>query len=269
MKFSAILASRTEATAVFAAVAAMSISALIARPSLAAPPAQDPLEPCGPTTLTVERGGRVVFELPRQAGERFKIDPEEPITVRVSNVPAAGSVDVRLLLPFGQTVEQAYTWEGLRPGDEYVTTIDPADYGELARLVRGAYGVEIELRAGNGADPRPCVIPASVQVGSGVEGPVGRSALWGAVAAAIAAIGAAAWAGSNGAPGRPPVSRAIAAVVLGAIAGSLTSLALQQSGALTLTSAVLVLAALSGAVGAGILTILAAVVARTLRTSKP
>lgn len=255
--------------ATLGACAVAAVWIVLAVPALAAPRAQDAFEPCGPTTLTVERDGQVIFELPRQAGERLKVEPDEPLTIRVRNVPTAGSVDVRLLLPFGQSVEQSYSWSGLQSGSEYVRTIDPADYGDLAGLVRGAYGVEIELRAGNTGDAEPCVIPAAVQVGSGVEGPVGRAALWGAVIAGIGSIALAAWAGSKvGSDGRP-ILRTTAALVLGAVTGVLAALALQQAGTVTLTSLLLVVTALSGAIGAFLIVVLVAGVVRMLRTSRP
>ena len=265
MRSRAILA----ACAIAAACSVIAALTFVAGDALASPLSQDGFGGCGPTTLTIEREGQIVFKLPEQAGEKLELDPDEPLTVRVRNAPPAGAVVVRLLLPFGQSVEQSYSWSGLQSGSEYVRTIDPADYGESAGLVRGAYGVEIELRAGDPGDAEPCVIPAVVQVGSGVEGPVGRGALWGAVIAGIGSIALAAWAGSNAGNGGRPILRTVAAVVLGAVTGVLAALALQQAGNVTLTSLLLVVTALSGAVGAFLIVLFVAGVVRMLRMSKP
>ncbi|MBI4304894.1 MAG: hypothetical protein HY678_01110 [Chloroflexi bacterium] len=89
---------------------------------------------CGPTTLTVESRGVVVFELLRQAGDRFNIEPGEPFSIRVRNVPSSGKVDVMFLLPFGRVLTQSYSWSGLDPGGEYLTTVDPGEYAGLSEL---------------------------------------------------------------------------------------------------------------------------------------
>jgi hypothetical protein len=57
--------------------------------------------------------------------------------------------------------------------------------------------------------------------------------------------------------------------VLGAVTGVLAAVALQQAGTVTLTSLLLVVTALSGAIGAFLIVLFVAGVVRMLRMSKP
>ncbi|MBI4219124.1 MAG: hypothetical protein HY682_03195 [Chloroflexi bacterium] len=244
----------------------------------AGPAAHEGHDPCGATTLQIEQGGDVIFQLPSQQGERLRLDPEMPVTVRVRNIPASGRVDVKAGLPFGQSLARSFSWEGQPPGSDYVTTVDLTGASDLGGLLRGAYDVEVTMTV---PDQEPCEVGAQVQVGSGISGTVPTSIVWAAIASAAASVGIAGWTGVRAT--RPQVGaaaghrrrarprpqqlrlRALALpAVTGALAGAITSMALQQAGAATLTTGLLVLGVIAGAVVAAAVTILAFAAARSL-----
>jgi hypothetical protein len=161
----------------------------------AAPPSQESPIRCGETTLTIERDGVVLFELPAQAGERAQIDPEATMTLKVENIPARGHVDLIVRLPFGQQVTRTFSWEGMVEGSDHVETFGPEDYGEYANLVRGAYPLEVNIFAG---DAPLCSVPFEVRVGeAGIQGPIATAAAAASGVAAAGAVAVAGWAAAS------------------------------------------------------------------------
>jgi len=251
-----------------AALMATSTMFLFVSQAAAAVPSQEAGVRCGDTTMTLEKDGAVVFELPAQAGQKFALDPEATMTLRVKNVPSQGSVDLFVRLPFGQSVKREFSWSGLVAGSEHVETFGPADYGKYVNLVRGAYPLEVDMFVG---DSVLCTVPFEARVGeAGIRGPVATTA---AVATGVAAVGTVAVAGwaaattaasnaaSSAASGAmtpeatlkiavarrrqrgwrryfplPSLKKTVVGSMLGTITGILISLTLQQGGFEALTS---------------------------------
>lgn len=259
-----------------AALLATSTLLLLVTPAAAAVPSQQSEVRCGETTVSLERDGVVVFELPAQAGQKLALDPEATMTVRVKNVPPRGRVDLFVRLPFGQSVKREFTWDGLVAGTDHVETFGPDDYGDYVNLVRGAYPLEVNMFVG---ETVLCSIPFEVRVGeAGIQGPVGTAAAAASGVAAVGTVAIAGWAAASTAASNaassaassaasgaatpevrlkltlarrrqrgwrryfpiPSLKKTVIGSILGTITGILISLTLQQGGFESLTSFTLI-----------------------------
>lgn len=138
----------------------------------------------------------------------------------------------------------------------------------FARLARGAYRVEVTL---NAAGRPPCSAETTVRVSDGGgTSPVGAGALWGAVASGLAAVLVALWSGAAAYRRRTQRELAgsdvaisvssliswfgpggvLATALAGALAGIVSTLALQQRSVLALTTSSVAISAVLGALAA-------------------
>jgi hypothetical protein len=110
-----------------------------------APTAAQQTPGCGETRVFLEQGGPVLFELPRQAGERVQLDPNKAFTLRVSGAPASGAVQMKLILAPGVEIKQDYPFQLPAPGAEARIVVEPERLGVAAALGLGVYGVELSM----------------------------------------------------------------------------------------------------------------------------
>ncbi|MBI4304893.1 MAG: hypothetical protein HY678_01105 [Chloroflexi bacterium] len=221
---------------------------------------------CGSTSLVVERNGAVAFELPRQSGKKFVVEPGEPLTLKFRGITTGGRADLTIKLPFGQNITRSYVWPVAPPNGEFVIDVTTEDYGEFAGLARGAYPLEVTTFA---VEEPVCTVPFEVSLGQGIEGPIGVAAAAVTGVAAAGAVAAAGWAAS-GAHAKlklqvavqrrrrsgwrkwvpvPSWKRTLISSVLGTITGLLLALVLQQGGWASLTSFTVIRNVVAGALG--------------------
>ena len=218
-----------------------------------------PVGDCDGVALTIERSDIVVFRLPEQAGETFSVEPDDELVVWVWNIPSSGRVEGSLRMPFGTRITKTYEWAGETLGGSYEIEVHPADF---ARYVRGAYDAEVALFD---KERLLCRIPLRVRL-VGFGGAVPAAAAGAAAAAAAATAATAAWSASGAslklklsvavrrrrrhgwrrwAP-VPAWRRTAVSTVIGVLTGLLTTVALQQAGATTLTTGSVVSGSLLG-----------------------
>lgn len=233
------------------------------------PPAAATLTPpevagCGDTRLFLEQGGVVIFELPRQEGERLQLEPDQPFSLRISKGPPSGVAQFKLILPFGVEFTSDHSFRLPASGEETLIEVRPADLGVAAGLGGGLYKVELGFVSAE----QVCQGSFDARMGEGViSSPVAAAT---AGAAAVGAAGAVASAGWSAAGAQtnlklkvslarrrrtgwkrwvpfPNWRRTAIGSVIGTITGVLLAVFFQQGGIEALTTYSLVRTAFLGA----------------------
>ena len=208
-----------------------------------------PVPRCGGMSVVVESDSGV-FRLPEQAGDTLVVNPGDELLVRAENIPSSGRVEISVRMPFGASITHAHEWVRI-PLGEWPEV--PIPSSEFAQHARGKYDAEVALFT---KEQLLCRVSFSVRF-AGFGGIAPAAAAGAAAASGTAAVVTAAWSASGSGlklrlrlavrrrRGRglrrwipaPAWRRTITSTVMGAVTGLLTTVALQQAGITTLTTA--------------------------------
>ena len=163
------------------------------------------------TRVFIEQDGVVLLELPRQAGEKFTLDPDKSLRLRVQNAPESGSAVLSVVLPLGQRLTQTYNFTTAGPAAEHAVDISPSELGPLKDIIRGIYPVEVSV---NSPDKPPCFSTFQTRIGDAIISGAVPAATAGATAVGVVAtVAVSAWAAVGSGLASSAVSSAASSAV--------------------------------------------------------